>query len=210
MQKVSPEMIKMDKKVAALEKQYAERDAELEKKLATKYDVTLNDHDFLHKTIDKKIEDFHLQLREDFIPVCISKKSKSISDPIAFGQNNFTIEVLQSVYIKLLASAKKHFTGRVTVVLLNQLEDKNHRFITTVSFTKKRVGSLVRLVNTTDIIHSSNPNIRYIENDDIICFKVLVEEASEAKPWLSGASNMHTNLSVLIITIAVSIMMLIR
>ena len=83
------------------------------------------------------------------------------------------------MYIKLLASAKKHFTGRVTVVLLNQLEDKNHRFITTVSFTKKRVGSLVRLVNTTDIIHSSNPNIRYIENDDIICFKVLVEEASK-------------------------------
>ena len=197
MKKVSPEIKKIDEKVA-----------ELEKKLTTKDGATLYDHDFLQKTIDKKIEDYHLQQREDFIPVCISKKSKPISDPITFGQNKFWIEVSAYVYIKMRASAKSILTGRatVTIVLLNQLEDKNHRFIKSVNFTT-RVGYKIPLGKEKKIVHSSSLNIRYINDDGTICFRVLAEEASGAKPWLSGASNMHTNLSVLIITIAVSIMM---
>ena len=195
MKKGSPEMKKVDEKVAALEKQYAERNAELEKKLATnlKDDATLYNYDLLQKTINKKMEDFYLQQREDFIPVCISKKGTSISDPIAFGQNEFRIEISLFVYIKLLASVNKHFTGRATIVLLNQLEDKNHCFIKTVTFNEAKTGTQIRLGNITEIVHSSNPNIRYINDGDTICFKVLVEEASGAKPWLSRASNTQSD-----------------
>ena len=101
--------------------------AEMEIKLATNDGASCNS---LQEVIDKKIEVFAEQQREGYHPVRINcaKNMHCDSAFFSFGEHRFRIEI--TVYpttLDLYFRSQNVFTGNATVVLLNQLEDRNHR-----------------------------------------------------------------------------------
>ncbi len=86
------------------------------------------------------------------------------------------------------------FTGRVTVELLNQLEDKNH-YRKTLPFTADNECSqrvvdgergegygYPKFISHTDLAHKPLTNTQYLKDDTLI-FRVSAE-APNYKPWL--------------------------
>ena len=94
------------------------------------------------------------------------------------------------------------FQGEVTIELLNQLEDKNHKEYTlhynesTPNTSKQRVTKDAKSKGwgyTQFILHSElkyNPitNCRYLK-DDSLYFRVSVKVTSKTKPWLAVSAN---------------------
>ena len=88
------------------------------------------------------------------------------------------------------------FTGRVTIELLNQLEDKNHHF-TTITYISDGVSSqrvvneertsngwgLMRYVSQSDLGYNEARNSQYLK-DDCLYFRFSVDAKSSLKPWL--------------------------
>ena len=97
------------------------------------------------------------------------------------------------------------FQGEVTIELLNQLEDKNHKKYTilfnesTNDECKQRVregGSTGGWGRPKFILHEDleyNPvtNCQYLK-DDSLYFRVSVKATSKTKPWLVGATRTIT------------------
>ncbi len=86
------------------------------------------------------------------------------------------------------------FTGRVTVELLNQLEDKNHHKETTTFPADDDVSQRVvdgergegwgyfKFISHADLAHKPLTNTQYLKDDTLI-FRVSAE-APDYKPWL--------------------------
>jgi TNF receptor-associated factor 4 len=98
-----------------------------------------------------------------------------------------------SVFARILegkydAGLKWPFIGDVKVVLLNQLEDKNHHIVT-IDFTtadNRHALSLAlgyrKFISHSALAHDPVKNTQYLK-DDTLYFRVSVEVA-EDKPWL--------------------------
>ena len=168
-------------KVAELEKQFAkitymeDRIVEVEEKLAIKDGIS---YGTLQEMIDMKIEVFAEQRGLHTIRVDC-KKYMYCNASFSFSEHHFKLEI--TVYpttIDLNIRSQQIFTGKGTVVLLNQLEDKNHH-IETVTFnndTSIHIGT----------VKKTNPDICYF-TDDTLYFKVKVVSAND-KPWLNTFS----------------------
>jgi TNF receptor-associated factor 4 len=87
------------------------------------------------------------------------------------------------------------FTGRVTVELLNQLEDKNHHY-RSMKFTsdddysrvvdKERAGTgwgWGKYISHSDLGNNAAENCQYLK-DDRLHFKIRVTAKSSSTPWL--------------------------
>ena len=166
-------------KVAELEKQFAkitymeDRIVELDEKLAIKDGIS---YGTLQEVINKNIEVFAEQRGFHMVHVDC-KKNMYCNVSLSFGEHHFRIEI--SVYpttIDLYIRSKQSFTGKGTVVLLNQLENKNHR-IETVTFYNDT------LIHIGIVKKTGHPNIRYLA-DNTLYFRVKVLSPND-KPWLN-------------------------
>ncbi|XP_019850604.1 PREDICTED: TNF receptor-associated factor 3-like isoform X2 [Amphimedon queenslandica] len=96
------------------------------------------------------------------------------------------------------------FRGEVTVELLNQLEDKNHKK-ETVSFNettrdepRQRVREgkssrglgIFKFISHEQLEYNPATNCQYLK-DDSLYFRVSVKVTSKTKPWLVGASGIQ-------------------
>jgi TNF receptor-associated factor 4 len=88
------------------------------------------------------------------------------------------------------------FTGRVTVKLLNQLEDKNHhsrsiKFISDSDSSKRVVDEersshgwgITEYISHSDLGHNTAKNCQYLK-DDRLHFKIRIDAESSSTPWL--------------------------
>ena len=92
------------------------------------------------------------------------------------------------------------FRGEVTIELLNQLEDKNHKEYTThynesvPEECKQRVGARskgwgkTRLITHSKLEHNPITNCQYLK-DDSLYFRISVKATSKTKPWLAVSAN---------------------
>ena len=92
------------------------------------------------------------------------------------------------------------FQGEVTIELLNQLEDKNHKEYTThynesvPEECKQRVGARskgwgkTRLITHSKLEHNPITNCQYLK-DDSLYFRISVKATSKTKPWLAVSAN---------------------
>ena len=136
----------------------------------------------VQEAIDKKIK----ALQQRYILVHLNINDEE-SDPIVFGLNRFQILLRKlnsthlKVYIKLLASANYPFTGRATFILLNQMEDKNHRI------HKKKIN-IAKKGEVVSVFYIFLKRIDYSPRfaDNNFYLKVLLQDTT-AKPWLSAS-----------------------
>ena len=88
------------------------------------------------------------------------------------------------------------FTGRVTIELLNQLEDKNHRSTETTFSPDKNVSERVVdgersshgyghpcFIRHSSLGYDETKHCQYLK-DDHLYFRIKVDTASSSKPWL--------------------------
>ncbi|XP_011408385.1 PREDICTED: TNF receptor-associated factor 4-like [Amphimedon queenslandica] len=109
-----------------------------------------------------------------------------------------------SCYIRLMAgeyddTLEWPFQGEVTIVLLNQLEDKNHKKYTTSfdstykSSQRVREGrstsgfGRIKFISHEELEYNPVTNCQYLK-DDSLYFRVSGKATSKTKPWLVGAS----------------------
>ena len=74
--------------------------------------------------------------------------------------------------------------GKITLTLLNQLEDKNHHTVT-IFFKNAHVGTAwgrPNFIPHSALAHDPVKNTQYLK-DDKLYFRVTVE-AADYKPWL--------------------------
>jgi TNF receptor-associated factor 4 len=89
------------------------------------------------------------------------------------------------------------FTGKVTIKLLNQLEDKNHlsrsmKFTSDIDIVSQRVvheersstgWGISKYISHSDLGHNTSKNCQYLK-DDRLHFKISVDAESSSTPWL--------------------------
>ena len=76
------------------------------------------------------------------------------------------------------------FTGTVTIELLNQLDDKNHHYMTAKVVNKERSSDLIVehlcYISHSDLCYNEAENCQYLK-DDCLYFRVTVEAENN---WL--------------------------
>ena len=106
-----------------------------------------------------------------------------------------------SVYVYLMKGENDDylpwpFTGKVTVELLNQLEDKNHHSVSTIFTSDKDVSQRVvdeerssrgrgwsKYISHSNLDRNIAINCQYLK-DDRLHFKISVDAESSSTPWL--------------------------
>lgn len=99
-----------------------------------------------------------------------------------------------SVFVRFLAGEHDDllqwpFTGRMTVMLMNQLEDKNHHKMALLVQNKlnARVGSqdfgLHQFIPHASLAFNAAKNTEYLKNGTLF-FKVMVSDVPNHRPWL--------------------------
>jgi TNF receptor-associated factor 4 len=98
-----------------------------------------------------------------------------------------------SVFVGILegihdAELKWPFTGKVSITLLNQLEDSNHYSKVVSNFTHNddldiTIGSERHFIAQHNLAYNGRENTQYLK-DDALYFRVSLNEVSDYKPWL--------------------------
>ena len=99
-----------------------------------------------------------------------------------FATMEVSVQMLEGAYDTAL---KWPFRGKVTVELLNQLGDQNHKVLKTNMAETCIIGSNVAILDPIyhyELVHPSAQNTQYLV-DDTLYFRVSVEVADH-KPWL--------------------------
>ena len=146
-----------------------------------------------HKTADDRIYSPAFYTSPKGYKMCISVNANGVGE----GENTHV-----SVYVYFMKGENDDylpwpFSGKVTVELLNQLEDKNHHSMS-MRFTSdnnsshqvvdKEISSLgwgwVKYISHSDLGHHRAKNRQYLK-DDRLHFKIIVNaESSSFTPWL--------------------------
>ena len=176
----------------------------LETTLEVKNPLIASNEVFKLSHFDEKIEENEEWYSPGFYTSPGGYKMSLGVDPNGYGEAEGTHV---SCYIHLMAgeyddTLEWPFQGEVTIELLNQLEDKNHKkniIIFDESIPdecKQRVEEgrstgwgLRQFIPHEELEYNPVTNCQYLK-DDSLYFRVSVKATSKTKPWLVGASRM--------------------
>ena len=144
-----------------------------------------------HKTLRDTIYSPAFYTSSKGYKMCISVDANGDGD----GENTHV-----SVYVYLMKGENDDylpwpFTGKVTIELLNQLEDRNHHSVS-MKYTSDDDSSRVvdeeradtgwgwpKYISHSDLGHNIAKNCQYLK-DDRLHFKISVNAKSSSTPWL--------------------------